>query len=223
MEHNKFKNTKLNKVTWKNIDSLTEETIAKISKIDNLYRNNARDIISNINNCLKNKENIIIYYLTSGTNVLGAAFGHLKSMDKTYLKGNPNHSVFNLDQMFIAKKHQKEGFGTFMMSHIVNDQILNYNTKLIHMRAFPNMQKINEKLTGKRAILVSIGKKEPQKIYRKFKHSRYRFDLVTIPDAKNPSPISITQRIQISDNPEYKKPRSTEKKTVRKKIKIRRR
>jgi len=199
----RFKNIHYQKITWDQLDTLTPEQIKDICNIDNLFRRKPDNLKNYIDRKKEEKKKIIFYLMYDGKELLGCTIGHLKKTSELYIKENPNANFFHLSETFINPKYQGQGVGTVLMERVIADQRAKHKSEFIYMTAFPETQKINQKVTGNKAIVFPIKDKvKTREVLRSFKHSNFKYDLVTSSTKIEPSK---NQYIAIKKNSNYKK------------------
>lgn len=206
--HTRFKDIHYKKITWEEFDKFTPELIKQICDVDNLFHRKPDDLRNYLENRKKEKTKTIFYLMYNGDELLGVSIGHLRKASELYIKENPNANFFHLTETFIHPKYQGEGLGKLLRARIVADQRTKYDSKFIYVWSNPNSQKLNLKVTGKEPDIIKIKEGNDEKIkeiYREFKNSKFKYDLISIPESKeNPGP-SKKQFILINENPNYKK------------------
>lgn len=204
--HTRFKDIHYKKITWEEFDKFTSDLIKDICRIDNLFHRKPDDLRNYLTRRKEEKTKTIFYLMYNGEELLGVSIGHLRKASELYIKENPNANFFHLAETFIHPKYQGEGLGTLLMARVVADQRVKHKSKFIYMSAFPETQSINKKITGKRPLIVSIENRvKTREVLRNFDNSKFKYDLISIPESKeNPGP-SKKQFILINENPNYKK------------------
>lgn len=206
----RFPKIRYQKITWEDFEKLTPELIKQISEIDNLFYRSPSDILRYIKNRKQNADKTIIYLMFSGKDLLGSVFGHVKPVSEFYnkeyeIKANPKDNMFLLTELFISPHYQNKGIGTTLMARVFADQRVKHKVKFIYMTAFPQTQRINEKLTGNRPFLIQLKNRiKTKEVNRNFEHSKQKYELVNSTQKPDIEP-SKRQFIVITENPNYKK------------------
>ncbi len=220
--HKEFTNIHYKKITWADLEKLTEKVLQDIVNIDRVtYRRNPNELRSYIQRRKENHDKTIFYLMYNGEELLGSAIGHIKKIAENYniepeianrLGSTDNY--FSLTELNVNSKYQKKGLGTMLLERVIADQRVKHGSRFILIRAvFPETQKITERVTGKKPFVIEISKKDRsgkeikdiKEVLRSFAHSRHRYNLFTVPESKtNPGPSKL-QYMTFDKNPDYKK------------------
>ncbi|HRS42906.1 MAG TPA: GNAT family N-acetyltransferase [Candidatus Diapherotrites archaeon] len=156
------------------------------------------------------------------------------------IEAKPKDYMFSLTEFFVKPGNQKQGIGTKLMARVIADQRARYNSKFVYMIAYSKTHNINQKLTGKKPFIVPISRtqntnikksqtiftqklkniienlkaKKEKKVYRNFKHSRYKYDLVSIKEYKD----THYNYIVTKKNPKYKRKQIKRRNTIRRSV-----
>ncbi|HOD89936.1 MAG TPA: hypothetical protein PKK56_02570 [archaeon] len=157
---NKNEKITYKKITYKNRHELTPELLKEIFKIDPFVDNTnemefnryAQLWEKNINNKITP---YIIYLVYVGNELAASANGHM-FIEKM---GNNINKEFVVDHLFVKIKYRKKGIGLKLKIRLISDLRAKYNVEKIHGNALEEMQKINEKIVGKRPLTNKPGEK----------------------------------------------------------------
>ena len=97
----------------------------------------------------------IIYLVYVGNELAASANGHM-FIEKM---GNNINKEFVVDHLFVKIKYRKKGIGLKLKIRLISDLRAKYNVEKIHGNALEEMQKINEKIVGKRPLTNKPGEK----------------------------------------------------------------
>lgn len=220
--HKEFTNIHYKKITWADLEKLPENVLQDIVNIDRVtYRRNADELRSYIKRRIENHDKTIFYLMYNGSELLGSAIGHIKSISGNYnlepeitKRYASNDTYFSLTELNVNSKYQKKGLGTMLLERVIADQRAKHDSRFILIRAlFPETQKITDRATGKKPFLIEISKKDRsgteikdiKNVLRSFANSKHRYNLFTVPESKtNPGPSKL-QYMTFDKNPDYKK------------------